>query len=634
MPRVADHLYEAYQKTFQASPNTSLDPATQSESPSYAADYLANLAIASEQLEPPQEPDMGEDFAYAVLNHHAPLAERRQHANRAIDNAKAAFIAHAPNVESMDLQQAFQRADALSRQLVSGVTEAAANYPASTNTKQLQDSFMELLNPNKKTKEDTAVAAMAMIDIFQPYIVDRMLELDIYNPTRVKEQMQQLQADAGLLLRFYNSISHAVEFSVEGKTDLSEAQIADKLFDIGPIFTQLGQSLTSMAKKAGNAQDASFIEKVGKAMQEGVAMPDEDQQTKLRANLPEGLSLDEVFSSAKIAYVARTTSGESSYATKIKRPGIEQAISDNSRMFQLVADILTRYIETHAGEGTLTQQLDISKKALPFLLRVMERDMQEELDFKQEADRQSRGQTVYSADEDILVPDVLEKYSNDSHITMELIPGQRIEEVPANANYLKNLMVFLLRGRKHRYLHGDMHGGNIKVSNELDGKLVAYDWGKSIEIPKGFERNLMRFVVGALRKNPRSIAKAYVRIQSPNFEQANLTQSEEVAREVLRTMQVQSPATDKESKFAQRKIHETQNVLRSFVAAMGIRHQSTLDTNYLTYMRSVVSLATIAAAELAKPQYAKRSYKAMTILKSAAAAVRKVYFSKSSRRLQ
>jgi hypothetical protein len=124
------------------------------------------------------------------------------------------------------------------------------------------------------------------------------------------------------------------------------------------------------------------------------------------------------------------------------------------------------------------------------------------------------------------------------------------------------------------------------------------------------------------------MATAYRRIQNPGHYQVNQKEAEEVASEAIDAMQEAMQAKvgkGQELSTTQRRMKEVTGVLKNFVGIMGMKYQSTLDTRYTKFMKSSVSLATIMASELNKPEYSKRRYKTVAILKSATDALREVY---------
>lgn len=634
------HLREAYHKTFDGpafngQPNleTLMNPSRRTE---FAAEYLENLRLVSGEMEAPVAPDVTDDLAYAVLNREASLDERRKHASRAIEGAKEAFFKHAPSVGGVDMPGVYAKSEALSEQFVEAVVQVAGSYPDKPDISNLKTSLSGVIE-GEKTPENTAVAAMAMFNVLQPYIVDRLLELNVYDPKQLREQVAGLRYDSALVLRFYNSVSGTARAALTGKSTLSSEEMADELFDIGPIFVQLGQTFSNAANKPGTDTDTKeFLHSIGQAMQEGVAMPNDEQLAKLTKSLPQGLTMKEALSSAKMAYVFNTTSPRGEHATKIKRPGIEQATTDNVRMFSLMTNIVARYIETHAANTRIAKSLSVVKDTLPFGLALIEADITDELDFTDEARLQKRAAEILASHKGIIVPKVLEEYSDDNHITMENVPGKRISDVEANPEYVKNALVLLLRGRrKNALFHGDMHGGNIKAAVEAEpGTLVAYDWGGSFEMPRRFEAKLLPFLVGAVRKNPKTMAKAYRKIQSAKFHQVTQEEAEAAATAAIEAIAERPPVVEQGKRLTklEKLKQDTNGIFTTFIGLLGKEYQSTLDARYVRYMRSSKALMTVVKQELAKPAYGSKLKRNMTLAKSAAKAVKEVYFTGKGKR--
>jgi predicted unusual protein kinase regulating ubiquinone biosynthesis (AarF/ABC1/UbiB family) len=591
--------------------------------------YLSNLEVVGSDIEPPAKPDAGEDLAFALLNRAAPWELRRLHANRAINSVKASLFAGLPTVRGVDMSVVSERAEALSAEFVGNVVTAAADYSKKFDFSAAQKSFQELLDPETKTPEDSTVAAVALFNIVQPYLVDRMLELDIYRPARMREQLAELGRDTTLLFRLSRSVSDLKKFVIEGETSVPDAEIADKLFDIGPIFVQMAQSFGTSPEDADD-ESRQFMARIGKLMQEGVAMPDAEQQQRLATGLPEGLELQTVFSSAKIAYIAETSAGDQRFATKILRPDARQALDDNVRVFQVMGDMVASYVDTHAAGTPLAEQAALVRQAFPFVLRAMRDEMLEEMDFINEARLQKAGAALLAGTDTLQVAAINDAYSDGEHITMELLPGQDIRDVPAHPGYLKGALALFLKGTRERFMHGDMHGRNVKAATDApEGTLAVYDWGKSIEdMPRGFERDVVRFVASFVRAKPRAIARAHRRIQHPRYHQATQEEAEATARDaidVAHQLVAVAESGNKLGLIERRKLF-SKAVFSTFVFKMIIDHQSMMDTRYASYMRSTRSLAKdVIATELLKPAYPTRRAKAAVLIKSFLSAARMVY---------
>lgn len=614
--RTAAHVGEALRMTIPAPGQ--LAEMTGSEA---TAAFLTNLHTVRAEVTQPEEPNIGDDLAFALLNPEAPMKQRRECADRAIQRSTTGVLERLPSWGEIDPARAADRATGISNEFVSSIMEAAASYPEPVNTKDLRRTFLELLKPDKNA-EDKLVSAVALSDIVRPYLVDRLVELDVYDLPRLREQLSAVQSDVSLVRGFIAATKHTIEFAADGKTELSEAEVANELFDIGPVFAQGAQLFTTAAAKAKDAGQATFLSGVGRAMQEGVAMPSPAKLRELAQGLPEGLELVAPISSAKIAYVVETKAGEQNYATKIKRPGVETALDNNTRVFKVMSDMLISYVRAHITEGGLAEQLATAEHSLPLLLKVMDDELRGELDFRHEVEIQKRAAALYAGHAGIHIAGIAEEYSDDDHITMDKLPSRRIEDVPADEEYLKNLMIFFIQGWKGKLLHGDKHAGNIKAHAEEPGAIVAYDWGKTIELPRGFTINLGRFLFALARRKPEAIAKAYVRIQSPEYTQVTEPRAVAVAEKAMQRVDRRQQRAGAKQGLGQ----NTNALLTSFLAAMARDQKSLLDARYLTTMRSTAAYSTIVKAELAKPAY--ENHKGRAVIRSIMRAFKEVYFQK------
>lgn len=597
-----------------------------------AAEYTEHLREAFMVVEDPATDSVFENLSYAILNKEAPLDQRREYANHALDLFKAGVINRVPVHEGFDTRAVTERAEELSDQFVEGVIAfAEASSVPGDASKDGYKEKISFLFPENKTPEDQAVMALTLLDVMQPYLVDRVLEFDIYDPAHLREQLAEVQADCALMANFQRSAANFLEFASTGRRRKTDEEVADELFNIGPLFAQIGQSFSVKAEKTDDdLETQATVANIARAFQEGIAMPSPEQQAELEQGLPGGLRLEKVFSSAKIAYVAQVTSGDEGFATKIKRPGVEQALERNIRTFSVMVDILQRYLETHAGDSAKVEQYALIKDTLPYVFATLERDMLEEMDFEKERTLQIRGGEVLKRHEGIVVPGVTTELSDDNHITMDLVPSKRIEDLPANPDFLKNMMILVLEGRRSKFLHGDMHGGNIKaLEDDPLGRLVAYDWGKSIELPKGFEKNVVSMMTAILRKDPERMATAFTKIQDPNSQHVPREEVIKAAQTAL-TEVFENESETKQRRMAQksgagRRMQQASDVLTNFGFQMIKEHQGGLDVRYVTYMKSMVSLAAIVKAELAKPEYTDKKYRNRALLTSAARALKEVY---------
>ncbi|MEK7070211.1 MAG: AarF/UbiB family protein, partial [Patescibacteria group bacterium] len=375
-----------------------------------------------------------------------------------------------------------------------------------------------------------------------------------------------------------------------------------------------------LTSKMSATEQAEQVAQIAKGMQEGIMPPDSKQRQDIADALPDGLSYNGLISSASIAHVVETeTPKGKKRATKVKRPNISEAIVDNEDTFNLVAKVYTRFIEKHIEGTSLGEKRQRIKEVLPFVLKTFSDDLRRELHFPSEIESQNRGYKIFKSHKGIHVPEIDDEYTDDEHITMEYLDGIRLEDLPAHADHLKNLFVVVLESWKSRFLHGDMHGGNVKGRG--DGTLVVYDWGKSVELTPDFVKNMGKFLFAIVRKNPDAIAQTYVKIQSPNSSQISIDEARLIAQEVLSSI-------PEDTTMRKAFVDTTKDVAIS----MGIHHQSILDTNYATALQTAVRYGSVISQELAKPEYQDKKFRRKALRQGVTGAIKEVYLSKKTKK--
>lgn len=588
--------------------------------------FLGNLQETSSTIGIPLGEEVRESIAFALLNKDAPISQRRASLNTAINTSREKVLQRLLPAVGINGTAIAERAKNVSSRLATGVVEAAAVYPQKPEKGDVMKEILGVLNPNQPTVEDRAVSACVVSDLFRPYLVDRMLELDIYNPDKLREQTNAIQRDARLITNFYQSTKHAIELSVNGKSSIPVEELTERLFQIGPIFAKFAQNLDFpklIVEKIPQQERAKVATQLAKGMQEGIAPPDDLQQYDLALNLPDGLNYKRHISSASIAHVLETETAEGEQrATKVKRPGINQSITDNEDVFNLITKVSARFVEEHVGGTELGNKVQRTNRVLPFLLGTFVTDLRKELNFPDEVSAQKQGKVIFERHAGIHVPEIDDRYTDDEHITMEHIAGTRLEDLPAHPAHLKNLFVLALESWRSRFLHGDMHGGNIKGLG--NGELVAYDWGKTVKLTPDFVKNMGKFMYAVVRKKPDAIAKAHVKIQSPEFTQVNEDEARVIAKEVVDSL-------DSEKRI-RGVIPQT---IKGLVVRMGMRHQNIMDSRYSIALQTAVRYGMVVAKELEKPEYQEnKKYRKRVLRQSIVGAIKEVYFSKKDKKTE
>jgi ubiquinone biosynthesis protein len=153
-------------------------------------------------------------------------------------------------------------------------------------------------------------------------------------------------------------------------------------------------------------------------------------------------------------------------ALKIKKPKIVEAFNDD-------IDTLKKYaVIIPSINDSIVEFEDIVKR---------------ELDFKKEVKNIQLFNSIYKYSDTVRIPRVSEKLSNDTMIVMDYIPKSKVH--PKSKQLIQVFMEQLLY---EGFVHGDLHSGNIGLCE--DGKIVLYDFGNIIRIPKSYKMSMMNLI--------------------------------------------------------------------------------------------------------------------------------------------
>ncbi len=585
-----------------------------------ARSFVENLHSSAELIAPPATDSPSENMTYTLLTYgrpDVPISVRREHAKIALHQTRDTILAQLANLQLINLDTVKSHADSLSSRFISDTLALATNYPKTSDTSESQRVMFDLLNPKKESFEDAITSVSVLYDFFEPYLLDRLVDLNVFDEKILGEQLTTIKEDMQLLVGFSKSVGPVIQLLSDGKTDHTTQELANNLYGIGPIFAKMVQSFADVVPTSSPGV-RRIAQQLQAAFQDGVAPPSARELDMMQQDLPAGLTFKGAISSASVAYVISTQNGsETDLATKVPRPGIEDAVARNIRLFQLIYGILLSYTREHVGEGDYVNNLATIERVLPFFMKIAQTSITHETDMSQEAQAQKRARIIFERHKSIIIPQIIDAYSDDKHITMDRVDAKRFETLPANQAYLQNLFIFSLELWKSRFWHSNPHGGNIK--GREDGTIVVYNWGQNLDIPADFVPNLRNYLYALARKNPTALASAYAKIQSSEHYQATEAEIESLAREVFASRRKTSAGGLKG--FMQ----DFMDTQKTMTLSLALRYQSSMDPRYLYFMSSAIELLTLFNAELTKPEYKSSWRKYRVIAQSIIKAVREVY---------
>lgn len=177
-------------------------------------------------------------------------------------------------------------------------------------------------------------------------------------------------------------------------------------------------------------------------------------------------------------------------AVKIQYPGAEEALRSDLRQLSRMSRLM--------------QPLMPGLEIKPLITELRDR-MQEELDYRDEAENQRIFAAAFDGDDKVKVPGVVA--SAPRAMVTEWVTGRKLSDVIRSGTQAERDAAALLLSEFHYsapvrvgLLHADPHPGNFQMLD--DGRLMVIDFGAVARLPDGLPRPLSVMLQLALEKRP------------------------------------------------------------------------------------------------------------------------------------
>jgi ubiquinone biosynthesis protein len=254
----------------------------------------------------------------------------------------------------------------------------------------------------------------------------------------------------------------------------SPQRIRCVLEELGPSFIKLGQLMSTRA----DIFPPEYIEEFTKLQDQVPPVPFSDIKRVIEQELRR--PLEEIFkeftpksmAAASVAQVhlAKLFSGEE-IAVKVIRPNIDKEIRKDIRLMYSMAKRAEKISEIARVIGAIN------------LVKEFERVIFKELDMFIEAGNIEKFANNFKSDDEIYIPEVYWDYTTKSVLTMEQIPGikmDQVDDISAHGIDPKDIAMIGLRSFSRQLMdfglfHADPHSGNTIVM--FDGRVSLVDFG-------------------------------------------------------------------------------------------------------------------------------------------------------------
>jgi ubiquinone biosynthesis protein len=284
-------------------------------------------------------------------------------------------------------------------------------------------------------------------------------------------------------------------------------RLASALEELGPCFIKLGQLLSTRP----DLLPADYIQALARLQDTIQPVPGDRIVQIVESEL--GASMSELFQSfdrqplatASMAQVHRAVLRDGSeVVVKVQRPGVRQRIEIDLEVLREVA----RFASRHTAFG--------QRYGLMAMVRELEHSLNQELDFRTEAENTRLIGRQLSGFGCLCTPTVYTEYTSPRVLTLSFLSGRHLAEVPkaefeqldAKAIARDLLSAYLKQIAIDGVFHCDPHPGNILLAD--DGRLALMDFGMVGRFDAGQKDNMILLLLAFSERLGERVAETYL----------------------------------------------------------------------------------------------------------------------------
>jgi predicted unusual protein kinase regulating ubiquinone biosynthesis (AarF/ABC1/UbiB family) len=281
--------------------------------------------------------------------------------------------------------------------------------------------------------------------------------------------------------------------------------LLDSLLTLGPTFIKLGQLLSTRP----DILPPAYVDVLSRLQDDVPPAPWAEAEAVIEAELG---PVDEVYdefdtdpiSGASLGQVYTATHEGDDVAVKVRRPGIEALVEADLRVVRWSLPIVRRFI----GEGRAF--------SLENLADEFAKTIREEMDYAREGRVLTTISENFADDDAIRIPDLVEEASGPRVLTMEYLPGVKINDLETLdergfdrtelATRLQRIYLQMIIDDGD--FHADPHPGNLAVDD--DGAIIFYDFGMSGQVDPFVQEKIVDFYVAVANQDIDGILDALI----------------------------------------------------------------------------------------------------------------------------
>ena len=293
-------------------------------------------------------------------------------------------------------------------------------------------------------------------------------------------------------------------------------QLTNKLLELGPTFIKVGQLLSTRI----DVLPKEYIEELCLLQDKVPGFSGDIAVSIIEKELGKPISqLYDTFdrtplAAASLGQVHLATKNGKKFAVKVQRQGLRELFDMDLKNIKLFAIFLDKF--DPKSDGAARDWASIYDESARLLYQ--------EIDYELEARNCMRFRENFVNEPWIKVPEVDFSMTTKIMITMEFVPGIKINDIEAidKAGIDRKVLArrsaesYLAQVCRHGFFHCDPHPGNVACDAENGGRLIYYDFGMMDELKPQVKKGLVNLIFGVYENETKEVCDALEEIEVLN----------------------------------------------------------------------------------------------------------------------
>ncbi|KAK7247484.1 hypothetical protein RIF29_42367 [Crotalaria pallida] len=288
--------------------------------------------------------------------------------------------------------------------------------------------------------------------------------------------------------------------------------LKESILRLGPTFIKIGQQFSTRV----DILPQEYVDQLSELQDQVPPFPSEIAIAIIEEELgsPVGDTFDkfdyEPIAAASLGQVHRAKLKGQDVVVKVQRPGLKDLFDIDLKNLRVIAEYLQKV--DPKSDGAKRDWVAIYDECASVLYQ--------EIDYTKEAANSELFASNFKNMDYVKVPTILWDYTTPQILTMEYVPGIKINKIKAldelgvDRTRLGRYAVesYLEQILSHGFFHADPHPGNIAVDDVNGGRLIFYDFGMMGSISPNIREGLLETFYGVYEKDPDKVLQAMIQM--------------------------------------------------------------------------------------------------------------------------